>query len=88
MLFKRWYQMDIYILKNFNIFIVGLLPLTSLAKKSLVELETDRLQIETQKALTFSKINIVESNILVKWKQRFRQCDLKFNCYIEALLII
>lgn len=39
------------------------LPLMSLAKKSLVELETDRLQIETKKALTFSKINIIESNI-------------------------
>lgn len=44
-------------------FLVGLLPLASLAKKSLVELETDRLQIETKKALTFSKINIIENNI-------------------------
>ena len=44
-------------------FLVGFIPLISLAKKSLVELETDRLQIETKKALTFSKINIIESNI-------------------------
>ncbi len=49
--------------KIFCILLVGLLPSISLAKKSLVELETDRLQIETQKALTFSKINIIESNI-------------------------
>lgn len=49
--------------KLFCLFFVGLLPLVSLAKKSLVELETDRLQIETRKALTFSKINILESNI-------------------------
>jgi murein hydrolase activator len=44
-------------------FLVGFMPLVSMAKKSLVELETDRLQIETKKALTFSKINIIESNI-------------------------
>lgn len=35
----------------------------SLAKKNLVELETDRLQIENQKSLVFSKINSLENNI-------------------------
>ena len=43
--------------------ILVMIPLSSFAKKSLVELETDRLQIETRKALTFSRIKIVENNI-------------------------
>jgi septal ring factor EnvC (AmiA/AmiB activator) len=37
-------------------------PYISFAK-NLGELETDRLQIETRKALAFSKINIIENNI-------------------------
>jgi septal ring factor EnvC (AmiA/AmiB activator) len=45
------------------VFIIALTPLVTVAKKSLVELETDRLQIETRKALTFSKINLIENNI-------------------------
>jgi septal ring factor EnvC (AmiA/AmiB activator) len=49
--------------KFFCFFIFIALPLLSLAKKNLLELETDRLKIETKKALTFSKINIIESNI-------------------------
>lgn len=47
----------------FCFFLIGFIPLFSLAKKNLVELETERLQIETKKTLTFSKINIIENNI-------------------------
>ena len=49
--------------KVFYFLIISILPLSTWAKKSLVELETDRLQIETKKALTFSQINIIENNI-------------------------
>ncbi|MBC7754571.1 MAG: peptidoglycan DD-metalloendopeptidase family protein [Moraxellaceae bacterium] len=49
--------------KVFYFLIISILPLSTWAKKSLVELETDRLQIETKKALTFSQINITENNI-------------------------
>ncbi len=44
-------------------FIISSASSDSFAKKSLVELETDRLHIETQKSITFSKINSLENNI-------------------------
>lgn len=47
----------------FCFLIFNFIVLPSWAKKSLVELETERLQIETQKALTYSKINLIETHI-------------------------